>query len=107
LDREEGVFEGSGAARLGMLTGCLLGSQNPAPPNWKRAYPLSRDPWDSETESHRNDVTSIGQGGFWSGHCRKSSRTLGAFGPDTIVIAKQPDGKMKVTSGAWDGEKII
>jgi hypothetical protein len=27
--------------------------------NWKRAYPLSRDPWDSETESHRTPVTPL------------------------------------------------
>jgi hypothetical protein len=27
--------------------------------NWKRAYPLSRDPWDSETESHRKPVTPL------------------------------------------------
>ena len=25
----------------------------------------------------------------------------------TIVIKKQPDGKMRVTSGSWDGEKIV
>ena len=25
----------------------------------------------------------------------------------TIVIERQPDGKMRVTSGSWDGEKII
>jgi hypothetical protein len=25
----------------------------------------------------------------------------------TIVIEKQPDGKMRVTSGSWDGEKIF
>jgi hypothetical protein len=25
----------------------------------------------------------------------------------TIVIEKQPDGKMRVTSGSWDGEKVL
>jgi hypothetical protein len=25
----------------------------------------------------------------------------------TIVIERQPDGKMRVTSGSWDGEKIF
>ena len=25
----------------------------------------------------------------------------------TIVIERQPDGKMRVTSGSWDGEKVI
>jgi hypothetical protein len=25
----------------------------------------------------------------------------------TIVIGRRPDGKMQVTSGAWDGEKIF
>jgi hypothetical protein len=25
----------------------------------------------------------------------------------TIVIEKQPDGKMRITSGSWDGEKIF
>ena len=25
----------------------------------------------------------------------------------TIVIDRQPDGKMRVTSGSWDGEKVI
>ena len=25
----------------------------------------------------------------------------------TIVIEKQPDGKMRVTSGSWDGEKVF
>jgi hypothetical protein len=24
-----------------------------------------------------------------------------------LVIERQPDGKMRVTSGSWDGEKII
>jgi hypothetical protein len=25
----------------------------------------------------------------------------------TIVIEKQPDGKMRITSGSWNGEKIF
>jgi hypothetical protein len=25
----------------------------------------------------------------------------------TIVIERQPDGKMRATSGSWDGEKVI
>jgi hypothetical protein len=25
----------------------------------------------------------------------------------TVVIERQPDGKMRVTSGSWDGEKVI
>jgi hypothetical protein len=25
----------------------------------------------------------------------------------TIVIERQPDGKMRVTSGSWDGEKVF
>jgi len=25
----------------------------------------------------------------------------------TVVIKRQPDGKMRVTSGSWDGEKVI
>ena len=25
----------------------------------------------------------------------------------TIVIERQPDGKMRVTSGSWDGAKVI
>jgi hypothetical protein len=25
----------------------------------------------------------------------------------TIVIARDPDGKMRVTSGSWDGEKVF
>jgi hypothetical protein len=25
----------------------------------------------------------------------------------TIVVERQPDGKMRVTSGSWDGEKIF
>jgi hypothetical protein len=25
----------------------------------------------------------------------------------TIVIERQPDGKLRVTSGSWDGEKVI
>jgi hypothetical protein len=25
----------------------------------------------------------------------------------TIVFEKQPDGKIRVTSGSWDGEKVI
>jgi hypothetical protein len=25
----------------------------------------------------------------------------------TIVVEKQPDGKMRVTSGSWDGEKVF
>jgi hypothetical protein len=25
----------------------------------------------------------------------------------TIVIEKQPDGKMRLTSGSWDGEKVF
>jgi hypothetical protein len=25
----------------------------------------------------------------------------------TIVIGRQTDGKMRVTSGSWDGEKVI
>ena len=25
----------------------------------------------------------------------------------TIVIERQPDGKMRVTSGSWDGEKVL
>jgi hypothetical protein len=25
----------------------------------------------------------------------------------TIVVERQPDGKMRVTSGSWDGEKVI
>jgi hypothetical protein len=25
----------------------------------------------------------------------------------TIVIERQPDGKMRMTSGSWDGEKVI
>ena len=25
----------------------------------------------------------------------------------TIVIEKQPDGKMRVTPGSWDGEKVL
>jgi hypothetical protein len=25
----------------------------------------------------------------------------------TIVIEKQPDGKMRVASGSWDGEKVF
>ena len=25
----------------------------------------------------------------------------------TIVIEKQPDGKMRVTSDSWDGEKVV
>jgi hypothetical protein len=25
----------------------------------------------------------------------------------TIVIERQPDGKMRVASGSWDGDKII
>jgi hypothetical protein len=25
----------------------------------------------------------------------------------TIVVERQPDGKMRITSGSWDGEKIF
>jgi hypothetical protein len=25
----------------------------------------------------------------------------------TIVLERQPDGKMRVTSGSWDGEKVF
>jgi hypothetical protein len=25
----------------------------------------------------------------------------------SLVIERQPDGKMRVTSGSWDGEKVI
>ncbi len=25
----------------------------------------------------------------------------------TIVIERQPDGKMRITSGSWDGEKVL
>ena len=25
----------------------------------------------------------------------------------TIVVAKEPDGKMRVTSGSWEGEKVF
>jgi hypothetical protein len=25
----------------------------------------------------------------------------------TIVIERQPDGKMRATSGSWDGEKVF
>jgi hypothetical protein len=25
----------------------------------------------------------------------------------TIVVARDPDGKMRVTSGSWEGEKVI
>jgi len=25
----------------------------------------------------------------------------------TIVVERQPDGKMRVTSGSWDGEKVF
>jgi len=25
----------------------------------------------------------------------------------TIVIERQPDGKMRVTSASWDGEKVL
>jgi hypothetical protein len=28
-------------------------------------------------------------------------------GKTTIVIERQPDGKMRATSGAWDGEKVL
>jgi hypothetical protein len=52
-------------------------------------------------------VTLISRGGFWSGPWRKSSRTLATSDKTTIVIERQPDGKMRVTSGSWDGEKIF
>jgi hypothetical protein len=32
---------------------------------------------------------------------------LAATEKSTIVIERQPDGKMRVTSGSWDGEKVI
>ncbi len=25
----------------------------------------------------------------------------------SIIVERQPDGKMRVTSGSWDGEKVI
>jgi hypothetical protein len=34
----------------------------------------------------------------------KSSRALVET---TIVVGRQPDGKMRVTSGSWDGEKVF
>jgi hypothetical protein len=32
---------------------------------------------------------------------------LATLDKTTIVIEKQPDGKMRVTSGSWEGEKIF
>jgi hypothetical protein len=37
----------------------------------------------------------------------KSAREAGDVGPFTIVIERQPDGKMRVTSTSWDGEKVL
>ena len=44
---------------------------------------------------------------FASAHSRKSSRWLGDSDKTTIVVEKQPDGKMRVASGSWDGEKVF
>ena len=32
---------------------------------------------------------------------------LATMEKSTIVVARNPDGKMRVTSGSWDGEKVI
>jgi hypothetical protein len=38
---------------------------------------------------------------------RERAEKLATSDKTTIVIERQPDGKMRVTSGSWDGEKII
>jgi hypothetical protein len=35
------------------------------------------------------------------------ARTLGDVGQGRSSFAYQPDGKMRVTSGPWDGEKVV
>jgi hypothetical protein len=57
--------------------------------------------------SRPRNVADPWRGGFASAHCGKSSRTLGDVGQDHDRHWKQPDGKMRVTSGSWDGEKVF
>jgi hypothetical protein len=38
---------------------------------------------------------------------KKVLERLAVSDKTTIVIEKQPDGKMRVTSGSWDWEKVI
>jgi len=45
--------------------------------------------------------------GFWSGPWGKVLERLATSDKTTIVIEKQPDGKMRITSGSWNGEKIF
>jgi hypothetical protein len=37
----------------------------------------------------------------------KSFQKLATSDRVTIVVERQSDGKMRVTSGSWDGEKVI
>jgi hypothetical protein len=37
----------------------------------------------------------------------KALERLATSDKTTIVIERQPDGKMRVTSGSWDGEKVF
>jgi hypothetical protein len=47
------------------------------------------------------------QGGFWSDIGEKVLERLAASDKTTIVIERQPDGKMRVSSESCDGEKIM
>ena len=38
---------------------------------------------------------------------KKFLERLATSDKTTIVVERQPDGKMRVTSGSWDGEKVF
>ena len=72
----------------------------------------------SYTRRSRSKVRACMRGGF-SGNGSKSQgfceqtrskkvlEKLATSEKATIVIERQPDGKMRVTSGSWDGEKVF
>jgi hypothetical protein len=41
------------------------------------------------------------------GRREKLLKRLATSDKTTIVVERQPDGKMRVTSGSWDGEKVF
>jgi hypothetical protein len=73
--------------------------------NWKRAYPLS-----PETESHRKPVTPLhlsGRGVSGVDIAEKVLERLATSDRTTIVIERQPDGKIRVTSNSWGDEAKV
>ena len=61
-----------------------------------------------DQHARRQDQESDDQSGsFRSAHWGKVLERLATSAETTIVIEKQPGGKMRVTSGSWDGEKVL